>query len=156
MTYTVLGAGLMGEAVVLDFIENSDDDVLLADINEAALARIASKINNKRLRTQIASVLDKEQLRGVFDQSDIVVGAVTHSAELSNAVTLMALEAKKHLIDLCPRGWEDRMAYDQAAKNANIEILIGLGVAPGLSNILVSYVISKLDEVDSVVIRCGG
>jgi lysine 6-dehydrogenase len=104
----------------------------------------------------VANVLDKEQLLSILDQVDIVVAAVTHSFELSNAITLACIESKKSMVDMCPRGWDERMKNDQAAKDANVQILIGLGVAPGLSNIMMAYAASKMDQIESGVIRCGG
>jgi len=51
---------------------------------------------------------------------------------------------------------EDPFHLDKLAKKKNVTAIVDCGVAPGLSNIIIGYVNSKLDKIHSIKIYVGG
>lgn len=156
MTYAIFGAGMMGCALAQDLLESTPDPILLADIDQSTLDKCSQKIQCDRLHCHQLDVLDIPRLHAIVDQADVLVSAVNHRWALSKPIMLAAIEKNKPMVDLDADGWEERLAHDAMAKQAGIQVLVGMGVAPGLSNILFGYAAAQLEQVHSGVIRCGG
>ncbi len=156
MSYTILGAGMMGSAIAQDFLETTEDPIILIDFDKEKLEDCNTKFRSNRLTFIQLDITDSQKLRKAIEGTDILICALTHSWELSRQVTLAALDVGCHLIDLDPMGWDERLTWDERAKKLGIEVMVGMGVTPGLSNILLMRTASHMDEIDSGVIRCGG
>ena len=48
------------------------------------------------------------------------------------------------------------MSLDKEFSDSGLTALLGCGATPGLSNVVASYYCHKMDEIDSIKIRCGG
>jgi lysine 6-dehydrogenase len=150
MQIIVLGAGLVGGPMASDLAADGTHRVTVADINENAL----SKLNGtSSIETIQADLSDPATITRIIAPTDMVINAVPGFMGFSTLKTI--IEAKKNVVDIafCP---EDPFTLDDLAKNNGITVVVDCGVAPGMSNMLMSYSHSQLDKTDSAIIYVGG
>ena len=110
----------------------SSDLVTSADINEAALARLAGKgIKTARLDSR-----DAAALTAFVAPFDLIVSAVPGFMGLKTLRTL--IEAGKDIADISffP---EDALQLDALAKKKGVRVITDVGVAPGMDNVILGH-----------------
>ena len=153
--FLVLGAGKMGIVLAKDLIESiPKDQVTIVDINPLQLEKARYSIASSRLEVGQGDMEVEEQREIVFKGKDVVLNALLHRHSLPVLET--AIRSGLHFVDLAGEGALARMAYDQEAKDWKVTILSGMGVSPGITNVLVGRAVHLLDEADRAVIYCGG
>lgn len=157
MKIVVLGAGLMGREIARDLVNsNQVTRVILAD-QQPVTADVLEQLNSPKIQFVQMDARDEGQLRRVIANGEAVVNALFY--EFNEVVAQIALETGVHLVDLGGHidGVTDRiLALDEAAKAKNIVMIPDMGLAPGMTNVLVGYGASKLDEVTSIKLYVGG
>jgi lysine 6-dehydrogenase len=150
MKVIVLGAGLVGGPIALDLAEDDDFDVTIADVNDSALLRFE---NTREIETVRADLSNKNDLKQLVGQYDMVVSAVPGYMGYSTIETVV--ETGKNVVDIAffP---QDPFKLGSLAREKGVTAVVDCGVAPGLSNMLVGYVDSVLDETKEVAIYVGG
>jgi len=153
--YAVLGASLMGRVVAKDLLESEPEArVTLMDLNPARLYEVAGLLANPRLVTRMLDVTVREGAIELLRDHDVAIGALPH------ARSLQAIEASigagVSFVDLVGSKPELRKALDGTASEARVLVVPGLGVAPGLSNVLVARGMARLHETKEAVIYVGG
>jgi Saccharopine dehydrogenase and related proteins len=135
----VLGAGLVGKAMAIDLARYFD--VTSVDINEAALAEVATH----QIKTVKADLSDLKSLSNLIQPFDLVIGAVPGFMGFQNAKTV--IEAGKNMVDISffP---EDPFLLDELAKKHNVTIVTDCGVAPGMGNIILGYHYHRMKITD--------
>ena len=144
------GMGLTGRCAVLDLIDNNKiDEIIIGDQVKNL------EFGDSRVKFVKLDVNDKETLIRSIRGADVVINAVQyyHNVKIMKA----ALEAKTNYIDFggLYRVTLEQLALDQEFKDAGLLAIIGMGAQPGISNIMASFAVSKLDKVDEIVIRDG-
>jgi lysine 6-dehydrogenase len=153
--FLVLGAGKMGLVLAKDLIESSPANrVTMVDISLPRLERAAQLIASSRLEVRQRDMEDEEQRKSLFEGKDVVLNALLHRHSLPSLET--AVRCAVHFVDLAGEGALARMAYDQEAKGQRVTVLSGMGVSPGITNVLVGRAVDLLDETDRALIFCGG
>jgi len=154
-SYAVLGASMMGRAAAKDFLTTEPDaHVTLLDIDPGLLEEVAQKLSSPRLVPLELDVADRERAAEALRGHDVAVGALPHAQSLQ--AIQAAIEAGVSFVDLVGSKPELRRALDQKARDAGVLVVPGLGVAPGLSNVLVARGMAALDETRDAVIYVGG
>lgn len=150
MNVVVLGAGLVGAPMATDLAGDADTRVTVADISDTALAKLSGQKGIETVKTDLS---DKAALTGILDRADMVVNAVPGFMGYATLQTI--IEAGKDAVDIafCP---EDPFELNALAKEKGVTVVVDCGVAPGMSNMLVSHCHSRLDRTDSAVIYVGG
>ena len=118
---------MVGRAMAIDLAKNHQ--VTSVDISNAALDELrAMGINGV-----VADLSDSKAITAAIQDADVVVGAVPGFMGFNMAKTV--IEAKKHLVDISffP---EDPFALDKLAKENGVVAIFDIGVAPGLSNLV--------------------
>ncbi len=126
----VLGAGMVGGVIARDLAQQYE--VTAADINDAALARLAKHgINTRRL-----DIGDAQALAAYVQPFALVVCAVPGFIGYQTLKTL--LEAGKNVADISffP---EDALEMDALAKHKGVTALVDMGVAPGMDNLILGH-----------------
>jgi len=100
-----------------------------------------------------ANLADYNAMVQVMGNDDYDMAVCTLPAELGFNCVKAALEAGLHIVDLSYTA-EDLMVFDQEAKDKGLTVLIDVGVAPGLSNLLVGR--AQLKAPQSIVAMVGG
>src|SRR5579859_7617197 len=126
----VIGAGMVGSVIAQDLAARHE--VTSADINEAALARLAGKgIKTARLGSR-----DAAALTAFVAPFDLIVSAVPGFMGLKTLQTL--IEAGKHIADISffP---EDALQLDALARKKDVRVITDVGVAPGMDNVILGH-----------------
>jgi lysine 6-dehydrogenase len=153
--YLVLGAGKMGVALARDLIESSPDNVVtLVDINPLQLEKAGRLAASPRLELRQADMEIEEQRESLFKNKDIVLNALLHRHSLPALET--AVRCAAHFVDLAGEAPLARMSYDQLARDNRVMVLSGMGLSPGITNVLVGRAVYLLEETDRALIYCGG
>lgn len=156
----VLGIGRMGLVIVRDLIRSSDvDEIVAADLDVKRVQKYLEAIDDKRLKAEKVDATDYNELIDLMRQGfDVVVSSLNYVAlgpEVRKSVVNAAIEAEVNYIDLVsPAPYILRL--DKYAEKANVTVVPGIGVDPGLDLFCVGYAISKLDRVKGIKIYCGG
>jgi lysine 6-dehydrogenase len=153
--FLVLGAGKMGRVLAKDLIESSPQSrVTLVDIGPEHLKKAGEFVASSRLEVLQGDMDDEEQRKSICRDKDVILNALLHRHSLPLLST--AIRSSAHFVDLAGEAPLDRMAHDREAKAGGVTVLSGMGVSPGLTNVLVGRAAHLLDETESALIFCGG
>jgi saccharopine dehydrogenase (NAD+, L-lysine-forming) len=122
------------------------------------LAKELAKDTNLKIRAQSVDATDEKSLAAVMAGFDLVINA-TGPYDITAVPTVKAaIEHGLDYIDLNVYVDSTRkvMELDSSAQDANVRVLVGFGVTPGLSNFLAKYGADQLDEVDEIHFATGG
>ena len=147
----VLGAGKIGRMIARFLMDSGDYDVLVGDVSEAALDRIASLTGAKVRRVDATSATD---LASALEGQNTVLSAL--SFHHNPAVARAALASGASYFDLT----EDVATSDAVAaiaeSSADGQIFMPqCGLAPGFISIVAHDLINWFDSVETVKMRVG-
>ena len=148
----VLGGGLVGGTIAREIARDNNYEVTLFDFSQATLDRITAMAPIKGVKFDLT---DSEALKSAVKDFDVVVNALPISLGLH---TLKAvIEAGKNVVDISA-GPVDFITttLDNLAKSKGVTVVFDIGVAPGMTNALVGYGTSLLDEPQEAIILVGG
>jgi saccharopine dehydrogenase-like NADP-dependent oxidoreductase len=150
MKVIVLGAGLVGAPMAFDLAKNGEFEVSVADKDMKSLKKFEL---SKDISTIQSNLADTEVVKDIVKDFDFVLSAIPGFMGFQ---TLQAvIEAGKNVIDIAffP---ENLFDLDQLAKEKGVIAISDIGVAPGMSNVLIGYVDHLLDRTDKAVTYVGG
>ena len=150
MRITVLGAGLVGSAIIKDLARDKAFTVTAVDVNEHALDELAAQTT---IRTVQADVRQSGRIAALAAECDLMVCAVP--GFMGFATLKSVIEADKNVVDISFFA-EDPFLLDDQAKARGVTAVVDCGVAPGLCNILAGHVEMQLDKLDSYACYVGG
>jgi lysine 6-dehydrogenase len=150
MKILVLGAGLVGGPMAMDLARNSEFEVTSADVSADALNRLAGIAGINTVQTDLGNA---ESLKSLVMQHDLVVSAVPGFMGFRTLESI--IECGKNVVDIAffP---EDMFLLDAKAKEMNVTAICDIGVAPGMSNVLIGYGASLLDTLEKGITYVGG
>jgi lysine 6-dehydrogenase len=157
MKITVLGAGLMGRAVVYDLSGAREvKNIVVADFDRERAQSVAQKFGRGITRGAFADVRDTQHLARLLHRSDIVVNCTQYNFNLD--VMRAALAARIHYMDL---GGLYHMTRKQFALDGDFRrigklAIPGMGGAPGITNVMARALADPLDRVDSIKVYNAG
>lgn len=159
MRTVVLGTGMIGAMMARELAKAAAITSVLAvdasaDSVNRCIAEAGGDVPADKLKGLTTDVSAPDALAKVLADADLAVGALPHS--LSMAATHAAIAARCHLIDLVGSAFRDKAALAEQARSAGVLIVPGLGVAPGLANVLCARGVELLDETERAEILCGG
>lgn len=161
-TFAVVGgAGAMGRITVRDLVETcaAADEVLVADYDlakaEALVAGLAGP-GRPRLRAARVDVRDAAGTAAALAGAFVVVNAVQYQHNL--AVMEAALAVGAHYVDMGGLFHVTRkqLELDGRFREARRTAVLGMGAAPGITNLLARRAADELDEVREIHCRVGG
>ncbi|MEK9186358.1 MAG: saccharopine dehydrogenase NADP-binding domain-containing protein [Patescibacteria group bacterium] len=150
------GAGTIGKVVVRDLFESHPDNhILVADYNETAARASAESFRDKRVRAAFVDVRKPKMLALELKWSTVVINCLQHDFNL--AVMEAALSVGIHYLDLGGLFYWTRkqLQLNKKFQDKGLVAVIGMGCAPGITNILAAYAISLKKKVKSIKIRVG-
>lgn len=132
---------MVGSAMAIDMTKNHK--VTLTDINANVLENI--KKNHPALSTQALDVTNKEALQNTVKPFDLVINAVPGFLGFNTLKSL--IEVGMNVIDIAffP---ENSLELDALAKEKNVTVIVDVGVAPGMDNVLLGYYNEKMKLTD--------
>lgn len=150
MKILVLGAGLVGGPMAIDLARNGEFEVTSADLSNEALMRLA---DIRGIKTVQADLDNAETLKSMVREHDLVISAVPGFMGFRTLERI--IECGKNVVDIAffP---EDMFLLDAKAREMNVTAICDIGVAPGMSNVLIAYGASKLDTLEKGITYVGG
>jgi len=150
MNVIVLGAGLVGAPMAFDLANSGEFDVTVADFNPESLKKFDT---NPDIGTIQADFSDQEVIRKIVKDFDFVLSAVPGFMGFQTLKTL--IEAGKNVIDIAffP---QNLFELDQLSRDIGVTVISDIGVAPGMSNVLIGHVDHLLDKTHRAVTYVGG
>lgn len=146
MKVMILGAGNVGALVAHDL--GDEFEVWVADKNREKLSRVS----------KIAQVVELDASR--FDSVtnlvrgfDLVINALPGS--LGFRALKASLQAGRDVVDVSFMP-EDPLHLSTEVSRLGVRVVVDAGFAPGLSNILIGHIYSKLGPLDEGIINVGG
>jgi lysine 6-dehydrogenase len=143
----VLGCGMVGSAIVKDLAPQHE--VLATDMSESALQGVAS-LNNVAI--QALDVNDTKALQATISSCDLVINAVP--GFLGYATLQQVITTGKNVVDIAFYP-QDALALDTLAKEHKVTAIVDMGVAPGMSNLLLGYHDARM-QVEAFKCYVGG
>ncbi len=142
----VLGAGAMGSAAAVLLCRHDDVDLLVLDVDEARARGVAERAGG----TGRAFDATSGELAGILREVEAVAACIPYRLNLP--IMEAALEAGCHYADLGGlfHTTLQQLELHQRFADAGISAVLGIGSAPGLTNVLAGLCAGKLDRVDSI------
>ncbi len=153
-TIGILGLGAIGRLIADDLFKTFDGEIILLGRDLKRLKQLAKRKKNVKIR--YANVSDTKLLASAFRGIDVVIHAVHHEFNLN--VMKACLKSKSHYVDLGGlfHYTKKQLKLNYQFKKANLTAVLGIGAAPGITNVLAKYGSSFLDKVENVEIKIGG
>lgn len=159
--YAILGAGRQGTAAAWGLGKFGEAEmVTLADVDEAAAAAAAARVNallgRELARAARLDASDPVTTRALLHGHHAAVSCVPYF--LNEDIARVAVEARVNFCDLGGNTdvVERELALHPAAARAGISLIPDCGLAPGLGNTLGALAAGQFDADISVHVRCGG
>jgi lysine 6-dehydrogenase len=150
------GTGGMGQGVARDLIKQDQiNEVVLGDINIDP-ERVQDKLSaSKKISLIRIDVNDHKSMVAAIKNTNVVINCAGPFYKTAVAVAKAAVEAKVNYIDICDDYEAVPILFssadiDNAAKEAGITVLTGMGSDPGTNNVIVKWFADKLDRVDEI------
>ena len=158
MKIVVIGAaGLMGSTIVRDLSESPGvEEILVADCQEEKAKELAASFNDSRIKASFVDASNIEETANLIKGYDVVINSALYYVNIS---TMKAcLRAGCHYNDLGGMFHTTRKQLElfDDFKEAGLTAVLGIGSAPGTTNVLARYAYDRLDKVDTVRLSSGG
>ncbi|MGR8949096.1 MAG: saccharopine dehydrogenase family protein [Gammaproteobacteria bacterium] len=156
MRIAIVGTGAMGLKVAEDLLAAAADVELLAvDASPESGANFKSALADDRVKGVVEDATNIEQLGAVLSGTKVVVNSAQF--DVNRSVMKAALIAGAHYVDLGGMFHETRrqLTLHDEFKNAGLTAVVGIGAAPGITNILAAHACTDLEQVDSVEASFG-
>ena len=143
----VLGAGLVGKAMILDLYKSYS--ITAVDISLENLSDLGEFPN---ITTVIMDLSVSSNIKKVVKDADLVIGAVP--GFMGFEMLRSVIESDKNIVDIsfCP---ENPLELDKIAKDNGVTAIVDCGVSPGMGNIILGHYLNKFD-VSSYKCLVGG
>src|SRR3989442_618282 len=151
------GAGAIGRIIVRDLFESSSKySILIADFDGESARSLARSYRSGRVSYTRADARKPSGLAAVLRGYSVVINCTRHQFNLN--VMRAALQARVAYLDLGGLFvWTCRqLRLRRRFAEAGITAVIGMGCAPGLTNVMAAAAATKLERIDSIRIRVGG
>ncbi|RME82452.1 MAG: saccharopine dehydrogenase [Caldilineae bacterium] len=148
MNITVLGAGLVGSAIIKDLAP--EHRVLAVDMATATLEPLAAELS---IQTVQADLREPGTVEAAVADSDLVICAVP--GFLGYDVLARVVHSGKDCVDISFFR-EDPFTLDELAREQEVTAVVDCGVAPGLCNIILGYMEAQLEQVERYSCYVGG
>jgi len=143
MNVVVLGAaGEVGKTLTADLAACPEiDHVVAADLARDEVEALAA--GRERVSAAPVNLRDREQVLRLLDGCDLLVNCTSFS--LFDVVIDLAVSAGIDYADLLSYPSQEQV---RAVEESGITAISGLGLTPGLSNVLVAHAADELDEIE--------
>jgi saccharopine dehydrogenase-like NADP-dependent oxidoreductase len=160
-TFAVVGgAGAMGRITVRDLAETcaASDEIVIADHDLAKAEALAGSLQGggrPRVRAVRVDVADRAATAAALAGAFAIVNAVQYQLNLE--VMEAALAVRAHYLDLGGLFHMTRrqLELDGRFQAARRIALLGMGAAPGITNLLARHAAERLEEVREIHVRVG-
>ncbi|RLI46617.1 hypothetical protein DRO69_02695, partial [Candidatus Bathyarchaeota archaeon] len=156
MKVLVLGGyGAVGTTICGDLAKSPPiSEVICAGRNIDKAKQLVQKLKSDKVTPRKVDASNPDEVMKALEGVDIVISTAIPKYNL--AVMKAALKKGAHYIDNAVYATVDeKLALDEAFKDAGLTGLLNLGEDPGLANIFTRYAADRMDRVNEIRIRDG-
>jgi len=151
------GTGGMGQGVARDLIKQEQIEKVILGGRNADPGRLQDKLRScEKVSLIRMDVNDHNGMVSAIRDADAVINCAGPFYKTAVAVARAAVEARVNYIDICDDYEAAEILFasdiDNAAKEAGITVLTGMGSDPGTNNVIVKWFANKLDRVDEIAL----
>ena len=128
------------------------ETVQLIDKDRTKLEQAAKWVKSKKLVLRLLDASDRASVAEAVKDFDVAVIALPPSASLST--DLAVIDAGVNAVDLVFK--DSQMKLNSKCISADLTLIPGCGVAPGIAQILAGEGARRLTSVEEIHILCGG
>jgi saccharopine dehydrogenase-like NADP-dependent oxidoreductase len=153
----VLGAGMMGRAVVYDLGRVREvENIAVADFDRSRADEVARRFGRGRARGFFADARDANRLAHLARGHDVLLNCTQYNWNLD--VMRAALAARINYMDLGGLYHMTRKQFslDKDFRRIGRIAIVGVGGAPGITNVMARALADRLDRVDSIRVYNAG
>jgi len=153
----VLGAGMMGRAVVYDLGRARDvKAVAVADFDRDRAYEVARTFGRGKARAHFADVRDTQHLAKLAHGYDVLLNCTQYNWNLD--VMRAALAARVNYMDLggLYHMTRKQFALDKDFRRIGRIAIPGMGGAPGITNVMARALTDPLERVDAIRVYNAG
>jgi len=149
------GAGDVGSRAVEDLVVSEGvTSVTIADRDTVSAMRLEARLRGKGAPVRVRTVDARSHGALVLTMKghDVAASALGPFFEFEPRLVRAAIDARVDYCSICD-DWDaaDKvMQFHDEARRVGTRVLVGLGASPGLSNVGVSCLADRVDEVDRV------
>jgi saccharopine dehydrogenase (NAD+, L-lysine forming) len=148
------GCGAVGGVVVKTLADQEIfSKIIIGDINEQRARQIASSIRPDKIAAVRVDAENPQSIKSAIAGCDLVVNCIGPFYKTVKTILQTVIESKINYVDVCDDVdvTLEILEMDQAAKQAGITALIGMGNSPGATNVLAKFAADNLlDETEAV------
>lgn len=148
------GAGGVGRVATEALAHVAElDEVVVADVRLESVIVVVAELEDERFRPLAVDVTDTASLTAAIAGADVVLNCVGPFYRFGPPTLAAAIAAGVGYVDICDDLSATRamLELDDAAREAGVTALVGMGNSPGLANIFVKLCAEQmLDEVTGV------
>jgi saccharopine dehydrogenase-like NADP-dependent oxidoreductase len=142
------GVGAMATETSIDLVQTSDfDEIMIADINLEKIEAFIEKSGDGRLRAAIINAESVTEMAELMSGYDVIANGLPR-VYCENAIRA-GIKAKVNMLDLISPH-EETLALDKEAQAAGISVVGGVGITPGITNILAQLGADRLEKVERI------
>jgi lysine 6-dehydrogenase len=157
MKIFVLGAGLMGRAVVHDLATAREvHKIVVADFDRGRAREVASQFGRGKATSAFADVRDTAHLAKLLKGFDVVLNCTQYDFNL--LAMRAALAAGIHYMDLggLYHMTRKQFALDKDFRRIGKLAIPGMGGAPGITNVMARALCDRFDRPESIRVYNAG
>jgi saccharopine dehydrogenase (NAD+, L-lysine-forming) len=155
MKALVLGCGEMGLSAIEDLYHYGNlKEIFIGTRNAGKADTLLAELRgmNTKVHVRDIQVENESALDALMKKADVIVNCVGPNYKYEELIARAAIRAKVNLVDIND-DYETTfqiLDLDEAASDAGITILLGMGASPGVNNILVRAAANQLDQVERI------
>jgi len=150
MKVIVLGAGRVGEAIARDLAAGGQFEIMVADVSQTALDRLAAV---EGLTTERADLTAPGEIGRLVGGCDLAVGAVP--GPMGFATLGRIIDSGVNVVDISFFE-EEPWPLNTLAMERGVTVVTDCGVAPGCSSLILGRVEASWERVDAFRCYVGG
>lgn len=126
--------------------------LVLADLNIDAVERIPQELESDKVITTRLDITDTDALRNLVTGSNLVMNFVGPFYKFGTKPLETVIDAGVNYIDICDEGDvnAETLKLNDRAKEKGVTAIIGLGMSPGMNNILGRLGADALEEPEEI------
>jgi len=149
---TVLGAGRVGRVIARDLAEDGSFEVTLADQDSDSVQALAQRHG---CHAHVADLTDPAALARAVAGADLAVGALPGFLGLTCMREVIAARVPRY-VDISFLPEDPRVELGAQARDAGVTVLYDMGVAPGMSNLLLAHAVRQVAPARRARYLVGG
>jgi lysine 6-dehydrogenase len=148
------GAGYQATVTVKDLVSSGVEEVVIADRNMERAEKLAGELSTERTRVLAVSIDadNSKSLVSAMEGANAIASGIGPFYKYGAHIVKAAIEARVNFADMNDDydSTKDCLGLNDAAKRAGVTVIVGMGVSPGMTNILARYGADRLDSVDEI------